>query len=209
MSAPHVSVVIPVWNGRRWLQGCLGSLDAQTLGPSQTILVDNGSRDGSAQLARRLAPAATVLSLAQNTGFARAANLGVDAAEGEIVALLNTDVVLAPDWLQRMCAALMDDPRVGSVACKMLQLDRPGVVYDAGDVLRRDGACEQRGRFTADDGRFDEPGDVFGACAGAAVYRRAARRARGRWRRRGPRRERVVKRPLRPPPAAGRLGVPV
>jgi GT2 family glycosyltransferase len=179
VSGPRVSVVIPVWNGRRWLEGCLGSLAGQTLAPVQTILVDNGSHDGSAGYARRLAPAATVLALGHNTGFAHAANVGIEAADGEIVALLNTDVVLAPDWIERMCAALLADPGTGSVACKMLQLDRPGVVYDAGDVLRRDGACEQRGRFTADDGRFDEPGEVFGACAGAAVYRRAAVRAVG------------------------------
>ena len=47
-------------------------------------------------------------------------------------------------------------------------------MYDAGDILRRDGACEQRGRFGRDDGRWDEPGEVFGACAGAALYRRGA-----------------------------------
>ncbi len=56
----------------------------------------------------------------------------------------------------------------------MLDLADPSLVYDAGDVLRRDGACEQRGRFARDDGRFDHPGEVFGACAGAALYRRAA-----------------------------------
>jgi GT2 family glycosyltransferase len=48
------------------------------------------------------------------------------------------------------------------------------VLYDAGDVLRRDGVCEQRGRFGRDDGSFDEPGEVFAASAGAALYRRGA-----------------------------------
>ena len=56
----------------------------------------------------------------------------------------------------------------------MLSLADPTRVYDAGDVLRRDGACEQRGRFGTDDGRWDTPGEVFGACAGAALYRRSA-----------------------------------
>ena len=56
----------------------------------------------------------------------------------------------------------------------MLDLERPArSIYDTGDILRRDGVCEQRGRFTRDDGRFDQPGEVFGACAGAALYRRA------------------------------------
>ncbi len=61
-----------------------------------------------------------------------------------------------------------------SVACKMVDLADPSVLYDTGDRLRRDGVCEQRGRFRPDDGRFDEPGEVFAACAGAALYRRGA-----------------------------------
>jgi GT2 family glycosyltransferase len=78
-----------------------------------------------------------------------------------------------------MAAALDGDPGAAAVACKMLSLEEPSVVYDAGDVLRRDGACEQRGRFGRDDGRWDEPGEVFGACAGAALYRRQAVLAAG------------------------------
>jgi GT2 family glycosyltransferase len=171
---PSVSVVIPVWNGLRWLDGCLGSLAAQTHAPRETIVVDNGSRDGSVAHVRERYPDVEVIRLATNTGFAHAANVGIESASGPLIALLNTDVVLTPDWLSRMTAALAGDPYAASVACKMLQLDQPGVVYDAGDVLRRDGVCEQRGRYGADDGRWDEPGEVFGACAGAALYRRDA-----------------------------------
>ncbi|HEU0023506.1 MAG TPA: hypothetical protein VFQ12_02665, partial [Thermoleophilaceae bacterium] len=78
------------------------------------------------------------------------------------------------DWLERMARTLESDAGAASVACKMADLHHPELLYDAGDVLRRDGACEQRGRFERDDGRFDEPGEVFGACAGAALYRRDA-----------------------------------
>jgi GT2 family glycosyltransferase len=85
---------------------------------------------------------------------------------------VNTDVVLAPDWLERACAALTAD--AAAVATKLVELSDPTLLYDAGDVLRRDGACEQRGRFLPDDGRWDAPGEVFGACAGAALYRRDA-----------------------------------
>ena len=117
------------------------------------------------------------LAQGRNTGFAYAANRGIEAATGELVALINTDVVLSPDWLQRMTAALTARPGAApaaSAACKMLSLREPTVLYDAGDILRRDGACEQRGRFMPDVGAYDEPGEVFGACAGAALYRRDA-----------------------------------
>jgi hypothetical protein len=171
--------VIPNWNGRRWLPGCLDALGRQDLAPAEVIVVDNGSSDGSLEYLRAEHPDLQVLALGANTGFAYAVNRGLQTARGELVALINTDVVLDPDWLGRMAGALRDDPGAASVACKMLELDDPRFVYDAGDVLRRDGACDQRGRFQRDDGRWDTPGEVFGACAGAAVYRQSALRAVG------------------------------
>jgi GT2 family glycosyltransferase len=178
VTAP-VSVVIPCWNGRRWLPGCLGSLAAQQLPPAEVVVVDNGSQDGSVAYLRDEHPDVRVLALGSNTGFAHAANRGIEAARSRLVALINTDVELESDWLQRMAAAVHDDARVAAAACKMLALNDRRAIYDAGDVLRRDGACVQRGRFERDDGRFDEPGEVFGACAGAALYRRDAVLAAG------------------------------
>jgi GT2 family glycosyltransferase len=168
------AVVIPCWNGRRWLDGCLESVRAQTRRAHEVIVVDNGSQDGSPEHVREHFPDVRVLELGRNTGFAGAANAGLRATECDFVALVNTDVRLEPDWLERACAALDAAPRAASVATKMLDLADRSLVYDTGDILRRDGVCEQRGRFERDDGRFDQPGHVFGACAGAALYRRAA-----------------------------------
>lgn len=169
-----ISVVIPNWNGRRWLPGCLAALAAQERAADEVIVVDNGSRDGSLEYLRDEHPEVRVVALSDNTGFAHAANLGLHMTTGEVVALINADVELAPDWLARTTAVLDAHPEAASVACKMLSLRDPRIVDDAGDVLRRDGVCEQRGRFGPDDGRWDMPGEVFGACAGAALYRRSA-----------------------------------
>jgi GT2 family glycosyltransferase len=175
-SAGETTVVVPNWNGMQWLPACLDALARQRRLPAEVIVVDNGSRDGSLAYAQSRSPElpVRVLKLGVNTGFAHAANRGIESSRTELVALINTDVVLANDWLERTEAVLRDDPGAGSVACKMLSLRDPTRVYDAGDILRRDGACEQRGRFLLDDGRWDEPGEIFGACAGAAVYRRSA-----------------------------------
>jgi GT2 family glycosyltransferase len=169
-----ISVVIPNWNGGQWLPGCLEALADQDRPADELIVVDNGSRDGSVDYLSSEHPEVRVLTLGRNTGFAHAANVGMAAASGEFVALINTDVMLASDWLRRTATALETEPEAASVACKMLSLEDHTRVYDAGDVLRRDGACEQRGRFGPDDGRWDTPGEVFGACAGAALYRREA-----------------------------------
>ena len=165
-----VAIVIPNYNGARWLPGVLASVAAQTVAPAEVLVVDDGSTDDSAAIAE--AAGARVLRLAENRGFARAANAGLAAVGSEAVALVNTDVVLDADWLERALAAL--GASEGAVATKLLDLDHPAILYSAGDVLRRDGVCEQRGRFERDMGAYDEPGEVFSACAGAALYRRVA-----------------------------------
>jgi GT2 family glycosyltransferase len=167
-------MVIPNWNGRPWLPECLAAIAGQTQPPEQVIVVDNGSDDGSLEYLNAEHPEAGVIQLGRNTGFAHAANCGIAAATTPFVALINADVVIGPDWVERSVHALSSGERTAAVATKMLQLDDPEELYDAGDILRRDGACEQRGRFGRDDGRYDEAGEVFGACAGAALYRRDA-----------------------------------
>jgi GT2 family glycosyltransferase len=176
----RLAAVVPNWNGRDWLPGCLGSLFAQSQPPAEVLVVDNGSTDGSRELLAERYSGVRVLPLPENRGFAAAANAGLAAAtEADAVALINTDVELEPDWLERLAAVLRADPGLAAVSCRMVELDRPELLYDAGDVLRRDGVCEQRGRFEAAAGRFELPGEVFGACAGAALYRRSAVLAAG------------------------------
>jgi GT2 family glycosyltransferase len=169
-----VTIIIPNWNGRRWLPACLAAVAGQTQPPAEVIVVDNGSDDGSREYLNAEHPEVSIIELGRNTGFAHAANCGIAAAASGFVALVNTDVVLGRDWLERSVHALSAGERTAAVATKMLQLDNPDEVYDAGDILRRDGACEQRGRFGRDDGRYDQAGEIFGACAGAALYRRDA-----------------------------------
>lgn len=175
----RVTVVVPNRNGRRWLPGLLTSLAQQTLVPQRVVVVDNGSTDDSIAWLASAHPEIDVVALTTNTGFAGAANRGIAAAQTEAVALVNSDVELEPDWLEHALAALAADPGRAAVAGKLVSLDDPGVIDDAGDFLRRDGVCEQRGRFHRDDGRFDEPGECFSACAGAAVLRTDAVRAVG------------------------------
>ena len=179
VAAVDVAVVIPNFQGERWLPGVLESVAAQSVAPAEVVVVDDGSTDGSLALLAARFPEVRVVALGSNGGFARTANAGIAAVEAEAIALVNTDVVLASDWLVRAAAALATSPQTVAVATKMVDLDDPSLLYDAGDVLRRDGACEQRGRFERDDGRYDAPGEVFSACAGAALYRRAAVLAAG------------------------------
>jgi GT2 family glycosyltransferase len=96
----NITVIIPNWNGREMLRGLLKQLPDQTYPISNIIVVDNGSVDGSADVAE--ATGACVLRLPENRGFARAVNIGLKECRTELVAIINNDVELQPDFLERL-----------------------------------------------------------------------------------------------------------
>lgn len=98
-----VTVVIPVWNRRDLLEALLKTLRQQTQPAAEVLVVDSGSADGAPELAERWG--ARVIRLGRNAGFTRAANQGIGEARTAWIALVNSDVELAPDWLERLSAA--------------------------------------------------------------------------------------------------------
>src|SRR6202012_6158939 len=117
---PEMSIILPTRNGRRWLPRCLAALAAQQRPAAAVIVEENGSRDGSLEYLHDKHPDVRVISLSDNTGFAHAANVGLQVAAGELVALLNTDVELASDWLARTVAVLEAHLVAAELAVKML-----------------------------------------------------------------------------------------
>ncbi|HEX5912511.1 MAG TPA: glycosyltransferase, partial [Rubrobacter sp.] len=99
---PRVTVVIPNWNGERFLDLCLGSLRNQSFGDFETILVDNGSKDGSLGFTAENYPEVKTINLGMNRGFAGAVNAGIKASETAYVALLNNDTEQDPGWLEAL-----------------------------------------------------------------------------------------------------------
>jgi hypothetical protein len=98
-----ISAIVPVWNGRELLLRLLDSLDAQTRRADEVLIVDNGSSDGGPQAARERG--ARVIAMGRNAGFAAAVNRGIEESRGDWLAVLNSDVVLAPDYFGRLLAA--------------------------------------------------------------------------------------------------------
>jgi GT2 family glycosyltransferase len=169
---PTVTVVIPSWNTRRWLPGCMDGLRAQEFGDFRVVLVDNGSTDDSVPFVREHYPEVQVLQFAQNRGFAAAVNAGIGQTCSQYVALLNVDTVPQSNWLSSLVSTMEQCPcDVGWLASKMLALETPWVVENAGDMLSWYGSARKRGagQPAEDYTRLDE---VFSACAGAALYRR-------------------------------------
>jgi GT2 family glycosyltransferase len=170
---PLISVVIPNWNGARHLPTCLESVRHQTYPHVEGIVADNGSTDESLGLLARDYPEVRVLALGKNRGFAGACNAGMQAAQGEFMALLNNDTAADPRWLEEIVATFERHPEAGIVASKMLLFDRRDTFHTAGDFYRVDGIPGNRGVWQKDVGQYDREEYVFSACGGSAAYRRA------------------------------------
>jgi len=130
-----IDVVVPVHDNYELTHRCLTHLAAQTVA-HRTIVVDDGSTDGTPARLREEWPAVEVLQLGRNVGYTGAVNLGVAHGRGELVVLLNNDVELREDFLERLAAPMLADPGVGSVASTMLApgeqaIDSVGVTVDA------------------------------------------------------------------------------
>jgi GT2 family glycosyltransferase len=172
-SEPLVSIIIPNWNGGRLIVDCLESLRRQRYVHLEVIVVDGASSDGSPELVAERFPEVRLLRLPTNRGFAGNVNAGLRAAGGPLLALLNNDAEADPDWISALVAALQAQATAGACASKILEFEQRGTIAAAGDLLHRDGLASQRGNGQPDDGRFDQPGEVFAASGGAVVYRRA------------------------------------
>jgi GT2 family glycosyltransferase len=167
----RVDVIILNYNGRSFLGPCLDALRLQAFRDFQILVVDNGSTDGSVAYLRDRYPEVSRLPLPSNLGFCGGNNRGVEATGGEYVALLNNDTEVAPTWLQSLVDALDRFPEVGFCASRMVRLSDPLIIDTAGDLFYTHGVGAKRGTGEPAE-RYAEPRKVFGACAGAAIYRR-------------------------------------
>jgi GT2 family glycosyltransferase len=174
IAQPAVTAIVLNYNGAELLDVVIPSLERQTYPHLSVLLVDNGSTDESVARARARWPQVRILELPQNVGVAKALNRGVLECDTELVALLNNDIELEPDWLERLVAGLLQHPEAASASGKLLRFDDRAVIDAAGDVLRWSSAATNRGAGERDEGQYDRAEHVFSACAGAALYRRAA-----------------------------------
>jgi GT2 family glycosyltransferase len=166
-----ISVVIVNWNRRELLRACLESLRAQQGVAFETIVVDNGSADGSAEVAAQFG--AKIIRNSENRGFCAANNQGIALARGEYVALLNNDAEAAPGWLASLYRACSSAPEIGMAASKVLVWEDPGRIDKAGHLIFPDGQNRGRGSGAVDRGQFDREEEVLWPDGCAAMYRKS------------------------------------
>ena len=171
--AALVSVVIPNWNGMKWLGTCLQSLRGQTFRDFEIIVVDNGSVDESVEFMRTEYPKVKIVPLPVNVGFAAGMNAGIRVAEGNYIAALNNDTEADPQWLARMVAVIEKQAEFSIFACKIMDFKQRDIFDSLGDGYSRSGLSFKLAARCKDDGTLNEPFEVFGACAAACIYRKS------------------------------------
>lgn len=170
----EITVVIPNYNGMRYLPDCLQSLKEQEKDtpPFAVLVVDNGSTDGSVEELQKHSQEVETIFLPENTGFCHAVNVGIQACKTPYVILLNNDTRVMPGFVRSLYQAIRQEKQCFSVSAKMLMWDKPQLLDDAGDNYCVLGWAYARGKGQ-NAAQYDRRTEIFAACGGAAIYRRA------------------------------------
>jgi len=177
---PKVSILIVNYNGRKFIVNCLKAIWRQSFKDFEIVIVDNGSCDGSLYEIRRFLegtakrspsrPSVRLIHHEENLGFAGGNLSGLKYATGKYIALINGDAEPDEEWLGELVKAMVIDQKVGICASKIIVYGND-VIDSAGDGFSTSLKGFKRGEGEAAS-LFKREEYVFGACAGAALYRR-------------------------------------
>ncbi|KNZ43084.1 glycosyltransferase family 2 protein [Acetobacterium bakii] len=169
-----VSIIIPNYNGEKYIGNCLDSLMGQSFearGTMEIIVVDDCSGDHSVAIIKDYQQV-KLIENPVNSGFARSVNQGIRASNGSYCLLLNNDVVVDENFVKKLYNHINANPRVFSVSSKMIRYFEREKLDDAGDFYNILGWAYKRGDG-AKRSRYDKPTAIFSTCAGAGIYRRS------------------------------------
>lgn len=169
---PTVSIIVLNWNGKQYLQTCLSSLLGQNYHEIEIIFVDNGSTDGSVEFVKDKYPSVKIIVHDRNLGFAGGVNSGIIVSHGKYIATINNDAEADLEWISSLVQVIESDRCIGSCSSKMLRYYDRKIIDSAGIVVYQNGNAYDRGAQEVDRGQYDAQTEIFGACAGAALYRR-------------------------------------
>jgi GT2 family glycosyltransferase len=172
-----ISAIVPVWNGRPLLEKLIASLERQTLAAAELLVVDNGSTDGAPDLARERG--ARVIPMGRNAGFAAAVNRGIEESRGEWVAVLNSDVELAPDYFDVLHTAA-ESPEAWFATGKILAAGTTDSIDATFDLVCRGATPWRAGSGRTDGPSFAAPRPIWSAPWTAALFRAELFRRVGR-----------------------------
>lgn len=170
----RVSVIVVTYNAEATIGEAIASLERQTYGDHEIIVVDNNSQDNTVPILRELlaedAGSSKIICSEVNTGFAGGNVTGLKHASGEYIALLNADAVAEPQWLENLVLAMDSREDTGICASRIIN-SLSNRIDSAGDGFASSLQGYKRGEGETFES-YNKREYVFGACACAALYRR-------------------------------------
>lgn len=170
-STNQVSIVIPNYNGIKFIENCLKSLEIQSYKEFKITVIDNASTDGSNEVIRQKYSNVNLIELDKNYGFCKAVNDGIRNSDAEFVILLNNDTEVDEYFVEELLKAINKSDKIFSCSAKMIQLYNKDLIDDAGDYYCALGWAFARGKSKSVT-QYNDDNQIFAACAGAAIYRR-------------------------------------
>jgi GT2 family glycosyltransferase len=176
-----VTIAIPSLHRPDLTARCLECIQQQTLPADswEVVVIENEARPESI-LPDPLPPHTQRIELANNEGTTGSINRAVAATESRYILLLNNDVELQPDYIERLVRTLDSDPKLGFATGKLLRATQRTDLDGAGDAMLVGGGGYRLGNFDPDRGQFDRPVEILSACGAAVLYRRDVFEACGR-----------------------------
>ena len=172
MTCARVAVVLINWNHGQDLKACLEALFSQEPSDFEVIVVDNHSTDGSPEWIASQYPSVRLICNPVNLGFSKAFNQAVAHTCAPFILSLNPDVTVRAGFLAALLSAMEDGEHIGTAAPRLLQAQHSERIDSTGLFVDRCRRPFDRGQGQLDAGQYDAQTHVFGACGGAAFYRR-------------------------------------
>ena len=168
---PLVSIVTVNYNGKKLLKDCFRSLFKLDYPKKslEIIMVDNSSSDGSREFVRKNFPQVKIINNSINN-YAKANNLGIKAAKGKFIALINNDVKVDKGWLRALIDAIQKDDSIGAVGSKILFTD--GSIQSVGHQEYPNFYWGDIGFRDKDSGQYNNIKEVISICGCSVLYRR-------------------------------------
>ena len=147
MNYPKVTILIPNYNGKKWLEQCLLTVEKSTYPNKEILVVNNGSTDQSGEFLKKNYPNVRVIEIKKNRGYAGANNLGVKHANGKYVLFLNNDTQVTPNFLEPLVAKIESDEQIGAVQPQIRHMVNKDVIDSIGSFFTFTGFLYHYGYF--------------------------------------------------------------
>lgn len=165
------TIVIPNYNGIKYIEDCLKSVFSQTISSFDVIVVDNASKDNSLLWIKEHYPQIQIIENNENLGFSEAVNQGIKASKTPYIILLNNDTVIEKDFVHQLEKAVEESEDIFSASAKMISLHQKEIMDDAGDYYCALGWAYAYGKGKSSE-LYNKKRNIFASCGGAAIYRR-------------------------------------